>query len=79
MLNGALIAVGALGVLDNVIVHWFLGWHRAIEGSPHSLAMEISLVAVGTLMVVTGAVRERRARGSEPDRAAPKGMESDDG
>jgi len=62
MINGALIAVGTLGVVDNVVVHWILGWHRAIEGSPYSLQMEIGIVAVSAAMVATGIVRERRSR-----------------
>jgi len=62
MLNGALIALGALGILDNVVVHWILGWHRAIEDHPHTLEIEIGIVAVSTAMLVTGFVRERRAR-----------------
>jgi hypothetical protein len=62
MLNGALVALGALGILDNVMVHWILGWHRAIEGSPYALHMEIGVVAVSAAMMATGIVRERRAR-----------------
>ncbi len=62
MLNGALIGLGALGILDNVVVHWILGWHRAIEDHPHTLEIEIGIVVVSTAMLVTGIVRERRAR-----------------
>lgn len=62
MLNAALIALGALGIFDNVVVHWMLGWHRAIEGSPYNLQIELGIVAVSTAMLVTGLVRERRAR-----------------
>jgi hypothetical protein len=39
-----------------------LGWHRAIEGSPHNLEIEIGIVAVSSAMLVAGVVRERRAR-----------------
>lgn len=46
MLNGALIALGALAILDNVVVHWLLGWHRAVPG-PHALTVEWSLIALG--------------------------------
>lgn len=62
MLNGALITLGALGIYDNVVVHWILGWHRAIEDHPHTLEIEIGIVALSTAMLVTGIVRERRAR-----------------
>jgi hypothetical protein len=62
MLNGAMIIVGALGVFDNVVVHWILGWHRIIEDHPHALELEIAAVAVSTAMLATGIVRERNAR-----------------
>jgi hypothetical protein len=62
MLNGALIAVGALGVADNVISHWILDLHRAVEDSPHALQIEIGIVAVSAAMMATGIIRERRAR-----------------
>jgi uncharacterized membrane protein len=62
MLNGALIALGALGILDNVVVHWLLGWHRPIEHSPYALEAEIGIVAVSAAMLIAGFVRERRAR-----------------
>jgi cobalamin synthase len=62
MLNGALIALGTLGVFDNVVIHWILGWHRAIEGSPYSLEIEIGIVAVSSAMLIAGVVRERRTR-----------------
>jgi uncharacterized membrane protein len=62
MINGALIALGALGIFDNVVIHWILGWHRAIEDSPYALHLEIGIVAASTAMLVTGVVRERRAR-----------------
>ena len=61
LLNGALIAIGALGVLDNLVVHWLLGLHRAVPGR-HALAAEIILVAVSTGLLVLGVWRERRAR-----------------
>jgi hypothetical protein len=62
MINGALVAVGALGVFDNVVVHWILGWHRAIEDSPYALQIEIGIVVLSTAMLVTGIWRERQAR-----------------
>jgi uncharacterized membrane protein len=34
-LDGALIAVGALAVVDNVVVHWLLGWHRLVDDWSH--------------------------------------------
>jgi uncharacterized membrane protein len=62
LVNGALIALGGLGIFDNVVFHWILGWHRAIEDSPYALHIEIGIVALSTIMVVAGLLRERRAR-----------------
>ena len=61
MLNGALLALGALAVLDNVLAHWVLELHRAIPG-PYALHVEWSLVILGALMFVLGLRRELRAR-----------------
>lgn len=62
MINGGLIALGALGIFDNVVVHWILGWHRAIEDHPHNLEIEIGIVAASAAMLTAGIWRERRAR-----------------
>jgi hypothetical protein len=62
MLNGALIALGALGIFDNVVIHWILELHRAVPGE-HALAVEIGIVAVSAAMLGYGIWRERQARG----------------
>jgi uncharacterized membrane protein len=61
LINGALMAIGALGIADNVLVHWVLKLHRAIPGE-HALTVEILLVAGGGILFVVGLARERRAR-----------------
>lgn len=68
IINGALILAGAAGVIDNVVFHWILGWHRLIEDHPHTLELEIAVVAVSAAMLATGIVRERRARRTAEDR-----------
>jgi hypothetical protein len=40
MVNGALIALGILGIVDNVVFHWMLELHRAVPG-PHALTVEV--------------------------------------
>jgi len=62
MLDGALIAVGTLAVVDNVVVHWLLGWHRLVQQLSHqaNLVGEILLVALGIAMVSLGVHRLRR-------------------
>jgi uncharacterized membrane protein len=61
MVNGAMIAMGSLAILDNVVVHWLLGLHRAVPG-PNALLVEWCLIALGAALVVIGWRRERRAR-----------------
>jgi uncharacterized membrane protein len=61
MINGALIALGVLGVMDNVVFHWILELHRAVPG-PHALTVEVVLVIVSAGLLVLGIWRERRAR-----------------
>jgi uncharacterized membrane protein len=64
MLNGALMAIGALAVVDNILAHWVLGLHRAVPG-PYALHVEWTLVIVGAVLFALGLRRERRARRAE--------------
>lgn len=61
MINGALIALGGLGILDNVVFHWLLELHRAIPGE-HALEVELVLVAASVALLLLGVGREYRAR-----------------
>jgi hypothetical protein len=61
MVNGALIALGALGIVDNVVFYWILALHRAVPG-PHALEVEVGLVAVSAGMLSLGIWRERQSR-----------------
>ncbi len=61
LVNGALIAPGTLGVVDNIVSHWLLGLHRAVPGS-FALPAEIALVGLSACLLVTGLWRETQAR-----------------
>ena len=61
MINGALIALGALGIVDNIVFHWILEFDRAIPG-PHALTVEVVLVLVSAGLLVLGLWRELGAR-----------------
>jgi uncharacterized membrane protein len=61
LINGALIALGALAIVDNVVAHWLLGLHRAIPG-PWADVVEAGLVVLGAGMLILGLWREARAR-----------------
>lgn len=62
MINAALVALGALAVVDNIVFHWLLEFHRFKDGWAGSVYVEAALVALGAAMVVVGVTRERRAR-----------------
>jgi uncharacterized membrane protein len=62
MANAALIVLGALAVVDNVVFHWLLAFHRFKQGWPGSIYVEVLLVVIGAVMVTLGFVRERRTR-----------------
>jgi uncharacterized membrane protein len=62
MINGALILGGIIASLDNILVHWILGWHRLVHDSEYTLYYEIALVVFGVVLITVGVVRERRAR-----------------
>ena len=61
MLNGALMALGAVSVVDNVVAHWMLALHRAVPG-PYALQVEWALVILGALLFAIGLRRELCAR-----------------
>lgn len=63
MLNGALVGMGAVAVLDTVVVHWILDLHRTFDGPTWAvLSTEIATVALGVALVVIGVWREAAAR-----------------
>ena len=64
MLNGALLVIGAAAVIDTIVVHWVLGWHRLIEGmaDPTLFLLEVGVVLIGLVVFGIGAYREASAR-----------------
>jgi uncharacterized membrane protein len=64
IVNAVLMLLGAMAVIDNVVVHWVLQWHRLNEGwdDGQNLLAEAALVVVGVVMFTIGLRRERRAR-----------------
>lgn len=64
--DGALVALGVLAVIDNLVFHWLLGFHRFKEGWAGSIYVEVGVALVGVVMVAVGARRLRRhLRGRE--------------
>ncbi len=65
MVNGALVGIGTLGIVDNIVVHWLWQLHRAVPGA-HALGVEITLVVASAGLVALGIWCERRARLAQP-------------
>ncbi|HEV2767418.1 MAG TPA: DUF2243 domain-containing protein [Acidimicrobiales bacterium] len=67
LVNGGMVALGVVAVVDNVVSHWLLGLHRAVPGDA-ATAVEVSLVVMGVVLVAVGLGREvgqRHASGME--------------
>ncbi|MEV4202989.1 hypothetical protein [Micromonospora globbae] len=62
MVDGALIALGAVAILDNVVAHWLLGLHRAVPDGTAATVVEIGPLVVGIVLLLVRVTRERRAR-----------------
>lgn len=62
MLNGMLISVGLIAVLDNVISHWLFKWHRILPDEMLSKYLEIALFIAGIVLLVLGIYREIKGR-----------------
>ncbi|TIP87531.1 MAG: DUF2243 domain-containing protein [Mesorhizobium sp.] len=60
-INGALMAIGALGIVDNIVFHWILRLHRAVPGQS-ALFIEVMLVIVSIGLIAVGIRREMRER-----------------
>ena len=61
LVNGALMAIGALGMIDNLAVHWLIGLHRALPG-PWAPEVEVGLAGLSLSLLLVGLGREIRAR-----------------
>ncbi|MGH2668291.1 MAG: DUF2243 domain-containing protein [bacterium] len=59
--NGALIALGAAAVLDNVFSHWLLGLHRVVPGDA-ATPLEVALLVLGLVLLAVGVRPELGAR-----------------
>lgn len=72
MVDEALVALGLLAVLDNVVSHWLLGAHRVVTSWSGSVYVEVALVLVGVGLVTLGVRRQRRLRRVD---SAPRGSD----
>lgn len=62
LLNGMLISVGLIAILDNIISHWIFKWHRILPDETLSEYLEIALFIAGIVMLGLGIYREIKGR-----------------
>ncbi len=64
MINSALIVIGAAAIIDNIVFHWLLRWHRVIESvpDPEIFLLELGVVLIGVILLSVGTWREYNAR-----------------
>lgn len=62
LLNGALISLGLAAILDMLIPHWLLKWHRLVPNHTLSTYLEIALFIVGLVLFGAGIYREVKDR-----------------
>jgi uncharacterized membrane protein len=62
LLNGMLISVGLIAILDNVISHWIFKWHRILPDETLSKYLEITIFIAGIILLVIGIYREVKER-----------------
>lgn len=62
LLNGALISVGLVAVLDMLIPHWLFKWHRLVPNHTISTVLEVALFIFGLISLGVGIYREIKAR-----------------
>lgn len=65
-LDGALITAGGVAVLDNVVFHWLLAFHRFKDGWDGSIYVEVAGVVIGAALALTGFRSLRRRVASRP-------------
>lgn len=62
LLNGFLISLGMVAVLDNLIFHWLLGWHSLLPNHTLSEYLEVALFIIGLMSLGIGIYREVKSR-----------------
>lgn len=66
LINGSLISLGLVTVLDNIFSHWLFKWHRILPNETLSEYLEIALFILGLMLFGIGAYREIKDRRNKP-------------
>lgn len=62
LINGCLISLGSVAVLDNIISHWLFKWHRILPDETLSQYLEIAIFILGCVFLGIGLYREIKDR-----------------
>lgn len=61
-INGSLISLGAVAILDNIISHWIFKWHRILPDETLSEYLEVALFISGLIFLGIGLYRKIKDR-----------------
>lgn len=62
LINGSLISLGLVAILDNIFSHWLFKWHRILPDETLSEYLEITLFILGLVLLGIGLFREIKDR-----------------
>jgi hypothetical protein len=62
LINGSLISIGLVAILDNIISHWIFKWHSILPDQTLSKYLEIASFILGLILLGIGTYRERKDR-----------------
>lgn len=62
LINGSLISLGLVAILDNVFSHWIFKWHRILPDETLSEYLEVALFILGLILFGIGLYREIKDR-----------------
>jgi len=62
LINGSLISLGLVAILDNIFSHWLFKWHRILPDETLSEYLEIALFILGLILLGMGLYREIKDR-----------------
>lgn len=62
LINGSLISLGLIAILDNIFSHWLFKWHRILPNKALSGYLEVTLFILGLILLAIGVFREIKDR-----------------
>ena len=62
LINGSLISLGLVAILDNIFSHWLFKWHKILPDETLSEYLEVVLFILGLILFCVGVYREIKDR-----------------